>query len=83
MTEESLTDDRINAWRPRLVECPKCNAQLLFGGNRTPRIDACGFESCALECRKCGTQLSGIVDPYDEALLVSILETNTTMRASS
>ena len=34
MTEESLTDARINAWRPRLVECPKCNAQLLFGGKR-------------------------------------------------
>ncbi len=76
MTEERLTDG-INAWRLRLVECPKCNARSLFGGNRTSRIDACRLESYALECGKCGTRLTGIVDPYDEALLVSILDANT------
>jgi hypothetical protein len=74
MTEKRLTDDRINTWRLWLVECQKCDAQLLFCRHRTPRIDACGFESYGLKCRECGTRLTGIVDPYDEALLVSKLE---------
>jgi hypothetical protein len=34
-------------------------------------MDECGFESYRIECKECGTQLAGIVDPADEALLVT------------
>jgi len=43
-------------------------------GSRTPNIDACGFESYSFECDECGARLAGIVDPHDNALLLSELE---------
>jgi hypothetical protein len=55
------------------VACPKCHARLAFSRSREPFIDACGFESYALECRECGASLAGIVDPLDDALLISEL----------
>jgi hypothetical protein len=54
-----------------LISCPHCRAQLTFGRSRTPLIDACGFESYHLDCDTCGTPLGGIVDPADDALLLS------------
>ena len=53
------------------VACPKCSAQLMFARSPTPRIDACGFESYRIECKECGAPMVGIVDPADEALLLS------------
>jgi hypothetical protein len=44
---------------------------LTFSRSRTPRIDACGFESYTLECVQCGGSLAGIVDPFDDTLLLS------------
>jgi hypothetical protein len=43
----------------------------MFYRNRAPHIDACGFESYSLECEECGTPLAGIIDPFDEALLLT------------
>jgi hypothetical protein len=43
----------------------------MFCRSRTPRIDSCGFQSYSLDCVECGTPLAGIIDPYDEALLLS------------
>jgi hypothetical protein len=53
------------------VNCPRCEARLR--PDRTPAslMDSCGFESYHLECDACGIQLAGIVDPYDDALLLS------------
>jgi hypothetical protein len=53
--------------------CPGCGAQLTFGRSATPPIDACGFESYRLECHACGAPLAGIIDPADDALLLSEL----------
>ena len=53
------------------VACPKCNARFGFHRSSEPFIDACGFESYALECHDCGASLAGIVDPFDDALLIS------------
>jgi len=53
------------------IACPKCNARFAFCRSRKPFIDACGFESYALECHECGASLAGIVDPFDETLLIS------------
>jgi hypothetical protein len=56
------------------IACPACAAQVMFCRSRTPLIDACGFESYSLECDECGARLAGIIDPYDNALLLSELE---------
>jgi hypothetical protein len=39
--------------------------------NPVPRIDECGFESRSFECEKCGATLAGVIDPFDETLLLS------------
>ena len=55
------------------IACPKCHARFAFSRSQEPFIDACGFESYALECRECGASLAGIVDPLDDTLLISEL----------
>jgi hypothetical protein len=37
-------------------------------------MDSCGFESYSLECDQCGAQLVGVIDPLDDQLLLSELE---------
>jgi len=41
----------------------------------TARIDACGFESYSFECQQCDATLAGTIDPLDDELLLSLLET--------
>jgi hypothetical protein len=55
------------------LACPRCSVRFVFCRNRDPVIDACGFESYALECHGCGASLTGIVDPLDDALLLSAM----------
>jgi hypothetical protein len=57
----------------RVVICPQCDAQLLFHRSRTPEIDACGFETCRLVCSECAASLAGVIDPFDDAVLLSAL----------
>ena len=57
-----------------LVECPKCAARLTFNRRPVPSVDTCGFESYSLKCGQCGVDLVGIIDPFDDRLLVSELE---------
>jgi len=72
---KTLSGDRLNAiWGPQEIVCPKCEARLVFVRTLTPRFDSCGFESYRLECDECGSSLAGIIDPYDETLLLSQLE---------
>jgi len=64
--------ERPNAFEAvHLIGCPKCTARLMFSRNSTPQIDACGFESYSLECKECGVPFVGIVDPFDDTLLLS------------
>ena len=58
-------------WDTRVVLCPQCDAQLTLQRSRIPQIDACGFETCKLECTQCGASLAGVIDPYDDAVLLS------------
>jgi len=55
----------------QIVACPACAARLMFSRSDAPDIDACGFESYRFACRECGTALAGIIDPSDDALLLS------------
>jgi len=66
-TPDTTTDARIGA----SVVCPRCSAHLAFRRSLHPHIDACGFESYALECTNCGASLAGVIDPADETLLLS------------
>jgi DNA-directed RNA polymerase subunit RPC12/RpoP len=54
-----------------LIECPRCAARLTFGEASVPLIDSCGFESYSLKCEQCGAELVGIIDPFDDRLLIS------------
>ncbi len=54
-----------------VLACPACHAALAFHRNSMPRIDACGFESYSLQCNECGVPFAGIVDPFDDTLLLS------------
>lgn len=53
------------------ASCPRCTAHLLLHRSSLPFIDECGFESYDFECTECGAALAGIIDPYDDALLLA------------
>ena len=55
------------------VKCPHCKARLISHRAKLPRIDSSGFETYSFQCRNCGTPLLGIIDPFDDTLLVSLL----------
>jgi hypothetical protein len=62
-------------FRAQSVACPNCGARFAFCRSEQPAIDACGFESYTFACKECGASLSGIVDPLDDALLITDLNT--------
>jgi len=55
----------------QVIACPHCDAQFAFSRSSTPVVDECGFESYRFECRECRAALAGIVDPIDDALLLT------------
>ncbi|MGD0421615.1 MAG: hypothetical protein ABSA68_18875 [Xanthobacteraceae bacterium] len=73
MSGETPNATAATAAETQVIACPHCRAQLTFGRSRTPLIDACGFESYHLDCDTCGTPLGGVIDPADDALLLSAL----------
>ena len=58
---------------PQACYCPRCEAALIFWRSCIPAIDSCGFESYSLACEQCGAGLAGIIDPADDALLLSVI----------
>ena len=54
----------------QVAACPACGARLTFCRSDAPEIDACGFESYHFACDECGVALAGIIDPFDDALLL-------------
>ena len=64
-------DEPANVSSAQLIACPTCSARFIFYRSNAPRIDECGFESYSFACEACGTPLAGIIDPFDEALLLS------------
>lgn len=60
-----------NGTKPEKVACPKCDASFMFYRSEMPHIDECGFESYSFRCKACGSMLVGIIDPIDDALLVT------------
>jgi hypothetical protein len=54
-----------------IIACPKCDAPLSLHRTRAPAIDESGFETYRLYCAACGAALAGLVDPYDDELLLT------------
>jgi hypothetical protein len=55
----------------REAPCPKCGEPVICK-EANFSFDSQGFESCQIDCRSCRAPLNGIVDPFDEALLLSV-----------
>ena len=62
------------AERTTAASCPKCRADVVLHRVLNPQIDSSGFENYFLKCNECGVWLIGIIDPYDEALLLTELK---------
>ena len=58
----------------QVITCPACARPVVFSRNHTPHIDARGFETYNFKCIRCSAPITGIIDPYDDALLVSFSE---------
>ena len=74
MSHYRIIPDRAEPGKPycaQPVACPSCGARFAFCRSEHPVIDACGFESYTFACKECGASLSGIVDPFDDALLIT------------
>jgi len=71
MRNERATTLACDAPAGDVPQCPKCHTRLNFRRSANPDIDSCGFESYRLDCPECGAALAGIIDPADDALLLS------------
>jgi hypothetical protein len=60
----------------RFVKCPNCEAQLALRRTAKARFDSRGFMSCKLSCEHCRIFMTGIIDPFDGSLLVSVESRN-------
>ena len=56
------------------VTCPKCKTRWSFCELQTTQVDSCGFESYSFQCQWCASSHRGVIDPSDDALLVSLIE---------
>jgi hypothetical protein len=56
---------------PREAPCPGCGRPVICSEAEFT-FDSQGFESYQMDCRSCRVSLDGIVDPFDEALLISV-----------
>jgi DNA-directed RNA polymerase subunit M/transcription elongation factor TFIIS len=63
-------DAKNDAAQRTAASCPKCQSPVVLWRLSHPHIDSSGFESYFFKCNECGAWLVGIVDPYDEELLV-------------
>ena len=66
------TDKRASGFRR--AKCPSCN-RFVFCGVDASRFDCYGFEVYDFDCGFCRTPLIGVIDPSDEALLLSVRST--------
>jgi hypothetical protein len=54
--------------------CPKCGVRVIVHRILNANVDSSGFENYFLKCNQCSVWLIGVVDPYDEALLLTELK---------
>jgi hypothetical protein len=74
MSHYRIIPERAEPGKPysgQVVACPGCGASFVFCRSEHATIDACGFESYTFGCGECKASLAGIVDPFDETLLIT------------
>jgi hypothetical protein len=54
------------------IECPECKAHSAFRRATFPQFDSSGFEIYSFQCQSCGASIVGIIDPFDDKLLLSV-----------
>jgi hypothetical protein len=64
----------VEAERTTAAACPRCGVRVVVHRILNPNIDSSGFENHFLKCNQCSAWLIGIIDPYDEALLLTELK---------
>ena len=69
LSQKVLTMSAGEGWR-----CPRCGSFLVLGSNRTSSFDGCGFETYRIVCKRCDTLLIAVIDPADDAPLISEFE---------
>jgi hypothetical protein len=57
---------------PKELQCPHCGQFFAFQRTSIPELSASGLETYELECRQCGVNLVGVVDPWDDQVLLSL-----------
>jgi hypothetical protein len=58
-------------WTGGFVKCPSCSSPISLRSEQA-RVDSLGFEIYRVKCKDCGAMLIGLIDPYDESLLLSL-----------
>jgi uncharacterized Zn finger protein len=56
------------------ASCPKCGVDVVLHRILNPQFDSSGFENYFLKCNQCGVWQIGIIDPYDETLLLAEIQ---------
>ena len=51
-----------------MIVCPVCGSFISGAGH----IDGCGFGCHEFHCRKCSALVVGVMDPYDDELLLTL-----------
>jgi len=64
----------VEAERTVGAACPKCGVRVVVHRILNPNIDSSGFENYFLKCNQCSVWLIGIIDPFDEILLLTAVE---------
>jgi hypothetical protein len=64
----------VEAERTIAAACPSCQAGVVVQRTLTPHIDSSGFENYVLKCNQCKEWLICIIDPYDDTLLLTEIE---------
>ena len=57
---------------PQKLQCPPCGALFAFQRASIPPLDSSGLETYEFECVQCGAALVGVVDPWDDQVLLSL-----------
>jgi uncharacterized Zn finger protein len=73
MTVESHSAS-LEAERTTSAACPKCGVRVVVHRILNPHTDSSGLENYFLKCDQCSAWLIGIIDPYDETLLLTEIE---------
>jgi hypothetical protein len=57
---------------PEKLQFPHCGRLLAFQRTSIPGLSAYGLETYELECRQRGVNLVGVVDPWDDQVVLSL-----------